>query len=132
MSVSRIGVAAGAQHVRQSVFVGTVEIVNLPPVVVTCPSMSMSKRPATGNFPKTKKKITGRFDEDDAPAECPAPADETEEDGESLEDANGQVDDEGQQPVLSRHPGGESRSPQTDAQQPAENRPYQTGQYIND
>jgi hypothetical protein len=41
-----------------------------------------------------------------------------------LEDANRQVDDEGQQPVLGRHPGRESRSPQTHAQQPAENRSF--------
>lgn len=41
-----------------------------------------------------------------------------------MEDANRQVDDEGQQPVLGRHPGREPRSPQTHAQQPAENRSF--------
>ena len=68
--------------------------------------------------------ITRCFDQDDAPAEWPAPADETEENRECLKDANGQIDDEGEQPVLDRHMDRESRSPKTNAKHPAENRSF--------
>ncbi len=69
------------------------------------------------------RRRTCRFHQDDAPAERPAPADETEQDGHGLEHADDDVDDDSQQPVLGRHAAVEARRAAAQRAQAAQHRP---------